>query len=82
MNSMQRLLAEIEAYLAASGMGQTEFGVRADRDRSLMTRLRQGRQVTLAKADRIIAYMRKNPPAKPAKRPRRRRVASPLSLVA
>lgn len=82
MNSMQRLLAEIEAYLAASGMGQTEFGVRADRDRSLMTRLRQGRQVTLAKADRIIAYMRKNPPAKPIKRQKRSRVASPLSLVA
>ena len=81
MSSMQRLLAEIDAYLIASGLGPTEFGVRADRDRSLMTRLRQGRPVTLAKADRIIAYMRKNPPAKPIKR-QRRKVGASLSLVA
>jgi len=80
MDSMKALLNEIEAYLRASGMAPTRFGVEADNDRHLVRRVRAGRPVTIAKAERIINYMRENPPPKPIRC--RRRVASPLSLVA
>lgn len=80
MNSMKALLNEIEAYLRACGMAPTRFGVEVCNDRHLVRRVRAGRAVTIAKAERIIDYMRRNPPPKPIRR--RRRVASALSLVA
>lgn len=81
MKSMQALLAEIEAYLAATGIAPTRFGVDIDGDRHLVRRIRSGRPVTMAKAERIIDYIRSNPPPKRRGRARRR-IASALSLVA
>ena len=81
MKSMKALLAEIEAYLAATGIAPTRFGVDIDGDRHLVRRIRSGRPVTMAKAERIIDYIRSNPPPKRRGRARRR-IASALSLVA
>lgn len=81
MNSMKALLAEIEAYLRATGMTATRFGVLADKDRHLVWRIRDGRPVTMAKAERVLLYIKRNPPSKPAKRPRRKG-ASALDLCA
>lgn len=75
---MKALLLEIEAYLKACGMAPTRFGVEVDRDRHMVRRIRAGRPVTMEKAERIIDYMRKNPPPKP----KRRRLASALDLFA
>ena len=81
MKSMQALHEEIEADLAATGMAPTRFGVEVDGDRHMVRRIRAGRPVTLAKADKIIAYIKSNPPPKRRQR-RRRPVASALALVA
>ncbi len=79
MTTMKALRAEIEAYLAATGMAPTRFGVEIDGDRHMVRRIRSGRPVTIAKADRIIEYIRSNPPKRPR---RRRKLASAFHLVA
>lgn len=81
MKSMKALLAEIEAYLRETGMTATRFGVLADKDRHLVWRIRDGRPVTMAKAERVLLYIKRNPPRKPCKRPRRKG-ASALDLCA
>jgi hypothetical protein len=60
MSEHEKLLCEIEAFLLRTHMGQTRFGVEAMGDRSLVTRLRSGKSVTLKSADRIRSYMREN----------------------
>lgn len=80
MRSMRQLRAEIEAYLAATGMAPTRFGVEADRDRHLVRRIRAGKPVTMAKAERIMDYIRSNPPKAP--RRRRGRILSAFDLCA
>lgn len=47
------LLAEIEAYLDASGMGPTVFGLEICNDANLLKRMRAGREIKLAIAERI-----------------------------
>lgn len=81
MITIQHILAEVEAFLRETGMPPTRFGLEVDKDRTLVIRLRQGRSVTLAKAERIMEYIRKH---KPARKPRKgqRRTASAVSLVA
>jgi len=59
MHTLARaLLAEIEGYLAATGLTPTKFGVAAVNDGHLVANLRRGNSVTLKTADRVRAYMR------------------------
>lgn len=51
------LLAEIEAYLAATGMAATALGREAVNDSHLVARLRKGNSVTLKTADKVRAYL-------------------------
>ena len=51
------LLAEIEAFLAETGIAETTFGQRAIRDWQLVERLRDGGDVTTRKAEVIRAFM-------------------------
>lgn len=80
MDPIKQLVAEIEAFLAATGMSPTRFGIEVDGDRMLMTRLRRGRPVTMKKAARVMNYIRANKPKRPAKR--QRRASSAFDLVA
>jgi hypothetical protein len=66
MSEHEKLLCEIEAFLLRTQIGQTRFGVESMGDRSLVTRLRSGKSVTLKSADRIRAYMRANVKKKPS----------------
>ena len=56
MNLTSDLLAEIESFLAESGMAASTFGQRAVRDWRFVERLRQGR-VTVTLVERAQAYM-------------------------
>jgi phosphopantothenoylcysteine decarboxylase/phosphopantothenate--cysteine ligase len=51
------LLAEIEAFLARSGVTATKFGLAAVNDGHLVKNLRAGSSVTLKTADKVRAYM-------------------------
>jgi phosphopantothenoylcysteine decarboxylase/phosphopantothenate--cysteine ligase len=51
------LLAEIEAFLAHSGLTATKFGIAAVNDGHLVANLRRGSSVTLKTADKVRAYM-------------------------
>ena len=51
------LLAEIEMFLASSGMSATKLGVVAVNDGHLVANLRKGASVTLKTADRVRAYI-------------------------
>ena len=63
------LLAEIERFLARSGLTSTKFGVAAVNDGHLVANLRKGNSVTLKTADRVRAYMQRETPI-PASVPR------------
>ena len=54
----EALLAEIEAFLARSGLTPTKFGIAAVNDGHLVANLRQGHSITLKTADKVRAYMR------------------------
>lgn len=58
MTEREKLLAEIERFLDRTGMGPTQFSEEAAGQRALMTRLKQGSDITLDTADRIRKYMR------------------------
>ena len=51
------LLAEIETFLARSGMSATKLGVVAVNDGHLVANLRRGASVTLKTADRVRAWI-------------------------
>jgi phosphopantothenoylcysteine decarboxylase/phosphopantothenate--cysteine ligase len=51
------LLSEIEAFLAATGVTPTKFGIAAVNDGHLVANLRKGSSVTLKTADRVRAHM-------------------------
>ena len=53
------LLAEIEAFLLRHDMYASIFGRNATNDTALVSRLRAGRDIHLATADKIRAYMRR-----------------------
>ena len=56
-NTARDLLAEIEAFLAGSGVTPTKFGIAAVNDGHLVANLRRGNSVTLKTADRVRAYL-------------------------
>jgi phosphopantothenoylcysteine decarboxylase / phosphopantothenate---cysteine ligase len=58
MHTLARaLLAEIEAFLAESGLTPTKFGLAAVNDGHLVANLRKGNSVTLKTADRVRAFI-------------------------
>jgi hypothetical protein len=71
MNANQQLLAEIDAFLAVSGMAATTFGKKAAGNSQVVERMREGCSVTLRTADRIRQFIAENRP----NREGRRRVA-------
>jgi phosphopantothenoylcysteine decarboxylase / phosphopantothenate---cysteine ligase len=59
MHTLARaLLAEIEAFLADSGLTATKFGLSSVNDGHLVANLRRGNSVTLKTADRVRTFMR------------------------
>lgn len=57
MDDPKQLLQEIEAFLSETGMNATEFGIRSKRDRALVVRLRQGKDVRTATASELRRFM-------------------------
>jgi len=51
------LLEEIEAFLAATGIAASKFGLAAINDGHLVANLRKGNSVTLKTADKVRTYM-------------------------
>lgn len=58
MSSTKRLLAEIDAFTARTGMSESAFGQLSAGNRRLIKSLRSGRSVTLHTADAIRMFMR------------------------
>lgn len=56
------LLARIDAHLRVSGQTEIMFGKRAANNGHLVQRLRDGKSVTLATANRVIEYLEGHPP--------------------
>ncbi len=57
MSSTKKLLADIEAFLAKTGMSETEFNRTAAPDHHFIRRLRSGKSCTLATADSVRLFM-------------------------
>ncbi len=75
--STNLLLKEIEAYCQHVGIAESTFGRHAINDGKLCSRLRAGKNVTLATAERVRTYIAENGPEQiPAGEPDR--VARPL----
>jgi len=58
--STDALLAEIEAYCRRAGIAESTFGRHAINDGKLCSRLRAGKNVTLATAERVRHYITEN----------------------
>jgi len=58
--STSALLREIQDFCQRSGIAESTFGRRAINDGKLCTRLRDGKGVTLATAERVQGYIRKH----------------------
>jgi hypothetical protein len=56
MTETERLVSEVEAFMARVGMAESTFGWQAVNDGHLVKRLRRG-GVTLAMADRIRQFI-------------------------
>lgn len=72
MTTVQRLLAEIEAFLADTGMKPTRFGKLALNDGDFIRRMRNGSGITVSTVDRVRAFIA----AERAKLPGKRRRAA------
>ncbi len=68
MSTKEKLMNDIEAFLARSGMSRTRFGEDAAGERSLLKRLERGGQITIETHDRIRAFMRDWRSERPKKR--------------
>ena len=60
------LLAEVEAFLAATSMAPTRFGREVMADGALVQHLRAGRSLSLGNANKVVAFMRDWQPAEQA----------------
>lgn len=72
MSTRDKLLAEIDAYLAASGINQSDFGERAMGNRSFVARLRHGMNITIESMDKVRAWMASHPLDRPTPKKRAR----------
>lgn len=57
MLSDNDLLARVEAFLMKHDMAHTRFGREVMGEASLVTRLRDGRSLSLKNANKVIAFM-------------------------
>lgn len=57
MSTIASLLAEIEAFLAETGMKKTVFGREVLNDGAFVKRLQDGGGVTVTTADRVRSYI-------------------------
>ena len=57
-DTKEELLAEIEAFLARTGMGPTQFGKLIDNNTNVVKRLRAGKSITTDTADKIRDFIR------------------------
>ena len=67
--AIKALLADIEAFLARSGLTPTKFGIAAVNDGHLVANLRKGQGVTLKTADKVRAFIDQALAAIPAAMP-------------
>lgn len=58
----KKFLAEVEAYITASGMYATEFGRAVLGDPNFVWQLREGREPTLTTIERVQRYIERNQP--------------------
>lgn len=70
MTSREKLLLEIDEFLARSGISASKLGTGAVRDPAIVYDIRKGKNPRLDTADRIREYMAAWQPHKP--RPKRR----------
>lgn len=59
--TLDPLLADIEAYLAATGMSGAAFGEAALKDKGFMTTLRRGRELRRKTKDLVLRFINDNP---------------------
>jgi hypothetical protein len=70
-NDPKKLLEEIEAFLVRTGMNATEFGLQSKRDRALVFRLREGKDVRSGTASELRRFMETyRRPLAPSSKPR------------
>ena len=62
--SMERLLADVDAYLMKTGMAATTFGRKSVNDGKCLERLRKGGRAWPETVARIQSFMSQNPPAR------------------
>lgn len=79
MENIQALITEIERYCQRAGLAESTFGRLAVNDGKLVSRLRQGRGITLKTMLRIRSYIDTNPAAKSVAQPE---FANPAGKVA
>ena len=77
MDANQQLVAEIEAYAAATGMAVRTFCKKAAGNSELVERMRGGGSVTLKIAERVRNYIRANPAKRAGSSPRRLKTMGP-----
>jgi len=75
MSETQKLIAEIDRFLAEVPMAETTFGRLAVNDGKLLARLRSSGTVTLDKADQIRRFMRERREVGPTRQCARQAVA-------
>lgn len=68
----KKLLSEIQAFCARSGMAETTFGQRAVHQWRLVDHLKTGRTVTLSTAERVREFIASNSRTRIKGRTRRR----------
>ena len=58
MSTTETLLKQIEAHCAQHGIAESTFGKRAVNDGKLVSRLREGKSITLNTYQQILAALR------------------------
>ncbi len=69
-----RLLSDIERFIAGTGMGAAYFGRKAVNNGKLVKRLREGRPIETATVEKVVAFMR-------AEREKRERAVKAISSI-
>ncbi len=77
MNVEKQFLADIENYLAETGMPAYAFGLETVRDPAFVKDLREGRSCSLRLASKVREFMEVNPPAPPGAITEQRRTEAP-----
>lgn len=77
MNTREQFLQEIDAFLAHTGMTQSQLGDMAVNDAKFVPRIRAGSSLTVRTLDRVREFMRDYRPPKDGKpRPSRQTLAA------